>query len=644
MRSKPVLIVDDDTALRDSLADILRDEGYNPITTGTCAEALQIARQTEPGAALLDLKLPDGAGTTLLADLKKLDPDCICTIVTAYADLDSAVAALEKGAFQYLQKPVRPLELLNHLEKIYDILDLRAAKHQAEEKLRESENRFRAIFETAQDAIYMKDRDRKYVLINPNAENFLGFSAPELIGHTAEEFFDEDNAAMIRASDARVLSGETVEEERTRLINGVPLTFHVVRVPMQDGSGQVKGICAIARDITEKLKMEAQLAQAQKMEAIGTIAGGIAHDFNNILGAIVGYTELAQLDLSEGSATRAHLDAMLLAAKRATDLVKQILAFSHQDGQKAKPIDLIPIVKGCLELMRASLPTTINIHQQIASDLGVVSANSTQIQQVLMNLITNAAHAMSEKGGDLTVSLNNIDLDREQPVASGHLKPGPYVMFTVMDTGHGMDETTKKRIFDPYFTTKEKGVGTGLGLAVVQGIVTKAGGSITVESEPGEGATFRVFLPKIETEVAENKWRESQKPLPQGRECILYVDDEWSLVNIGQQVLKKMGYEVIARTNPLEALETFRAQPDKIDLVVTDQTMPNMTGDILARQIMQLKPGIPIIICSGFSEKINKEKAKSMGIRKFVMKPIVMMELAQTIRRILDENRLTSTT
>ena len=449
---------------------------------------------------------------------------------------------------------------------------------------------------------------------------------------------------MIRASDACVLSGETVEEERTRLINGVPLTFHVVRVPMQDGSGQVKGICAIARDITEKLKMEAQLAQAQKMEAIGTIAGGIAHDFNNILGAIVGYTELAQLDLSEGSATRAHLDAMLLAAKRATDLVKQILAFSHQDGQKAKPIDLIPIVKGCLELMRASLPTTINIHQQITSDLGVVSANSTQIQQVLMNLMTNAAHAMSEKGGDLTVSLNNIDLDREQPAASGHLKPGPYVMLTVMDTGHGMDETTKKRIFDPYFTTKDKGVGTGLGLAVVQGIVTKAGGSITVESEPGEGATFRVFLPKIETEVAENKWRESQKPLPQGRECILFVDDEWSLVNIGQQVLKKIGYKVIARTNPLEALETFRAQPDKIDLVVTDQTMPNMTGDVLARQIMQLKPGIPIIICSGFSEKINKEKARSMGIRKFVMKPIVMMELAQTIRRILDENRLTSTT
>jgi PAS domain S-box-containing protein len=636
--SKTVLIVDDDTALRDSLADILRDEGYNPITTGTCAEALQIVSQKKPGAALLDLKLPDGAGTTLLANLKKLDPDCICTIVTAYADLDSAVAALETGAFQYLQKPVRPMELLNLLERIFDIIDLRAAKYQAEERLRESENRFRAIFETAQDAIYMKDRNRKYVLVNPKAENFLGFPASELIGNTAEEFFSEDGAAVVRESDNRVLSGETVEEERTMLVKGVPLTFHVVRVPMHNTSGQVSGICVIARDITEKLKMEAQLAQAQKMEAIGTIAGGIAHDFNNILGAIVGYTELAQLDLTKGSTAKAHLDAMLIAAKRATDLVKQILAFSHQDGQKAQPIDLIPIVKTSLELMRASLPTTININSKIASDTGVVSANSTQIQQVLMNLITNAAHAMSEEGGDLTVSLENIDLDREQPAESGHLIPGRYARLTVMDTGHGMDEKTKQRIFDPYFTTKEKGVGTGLGLAVVQGIVTKAGGSIAVESELGEGTTFSVFLPRIGNEAEKIERNGTRKPLPQGRECILFVDDEWSLVNVGQQLLKKLGYKVIAKTNSVEALEAFRAQPDEIDLVITDQTMPDMTGDILARQILQLKPGVPVIICSGFSEKMNKEKARAIGIRQFVLKPIAMMELAQTIRRILDES------
>ena len=637
VRPKTVLIVDDDTALRDSLADILWDEGYEPVTTGTCAEAIQIARQKQPGAAFLDLKLPDGAGTTLLADLKRLDPECICTIVTAYADLDSAVAALEKGAYQYLQKPVRPLELLNLLEKIFDIIDLRIAKYQAEEKLRESENRFRAIFETAEDAIFMKDRNRKFVLINPKAEPFLGFPASALIGHTADEFFDQDNAKKVRASDIRVLEGETVEEDCVRLVDGVTLTYQVIGAPMYDASGQVSGICSIARDITDKLRMEAQLAQAQKMEAIGTIAGGIAHDFNNILGAIVGYTELAQLDLSEGSPTRAHLDAMLISAKRATDLVKQILAFSHQDWQIAKPIHLTPVVKECLELMRASLPTTINLQQKIADDPGVVRANPTQVQQLLMNLITNAAHSMEDEGGSIYVGLENINFDRQVLTTCGHLNSGAYLMLTVRDTGHGMDGATQKKIFDPYFTTKDKGVGTGLGLAVVQGIVTKAGGSIAVESEVGKGTKFRVYLPRIENEVAQSEPEVTPEPIPEGRECILFVDDETSLANIGEQILKKLGYEVIAKTNPREALEVFREQPDKIDLVVTDHTMPHMTGDKLARHILELKPGIPVIICSGFSESMNKKKAESLGVRKFVMKPLEMRELAETIRRILDE-------
>ncbi len=639
MRPKTVLIVDDDTALRDSLADILWDEGYDPITTGTCADAIQIVKEKLPGAAFLDLKLPDGAGTTLLADLKQIDPECICTIVTAYADLDSAVAALEKGAFQYLQKPVRPLELLNLLEKIFDIIDLRRAKFQAEEKLRESENRFRAIFETAEDAIFMKDQDRKFVLVNPKAETFWGFSASALMGHTVEKFSTEDNAKKDRESDARVLRGETVEEDCTRLVDGINRTYHVIRVPMNDASGRVSGICSIARDITDKLKMEAQLAQSQKMEAIGTIAGGIAHDFNNILGAIVGYTELAQLDLSKGSKTSAHLDAMLRSAKRATDLVKQILAFSHQDWQTAKPIQLTPVVKECLELMRASLPTTINIQQQLADDAGIVNANPTQIQQVLMNLITNAAHAIGAEGGDIYVKLENMHISDGHTISSVQLEIGPYVMISVNDTGHGMDEATQKRIFDPYFTTKEKGVGTGLGLAVVQGIVTKAGGSVTVESNVGKGTSFRVYLPRVEAEITESKLKVSTEPFPGGQECILFVDDEQSLAHIGKQMLQKLGYDVIAKTNPKEALAVFRENPDQIDLVVTDQTMPNMTGDKLAQKILGLKPGIPVIICSGFSEMMNKKRAKSLGVRKFVMKPLEMRELAETIRQILDESQ-----
>ena len=636
MTSKTVLIVDDDAALRDSLVDILRDEGYNPVSTGTCAEALAIARQNEPKAALLDLKLPDGSGTTLLAELKKLHPDCICTLVTAYADLDSAVAALEKGAFQYLQKPVRPLELLNLLEKVFDIINLKVEKYQAEENLRASENRFRTIFETAEDAIFMKNGNLEYILINPSAKRLFGLSASQMIGRRNEELFKDGAITRLRQIDSRVLAGEIIREEFTKQSKSGLMTFHTISVPIMNGAGKVAGICGIARDITEKLNLEAQLMQAQKMEAIGTLAGGIAHDFNNILGAIGGYAELAQFDIPESGTTKAHLDEIIKATKRASGLVKQILAFSRQDTIEAKPMHLIPIVKECLQLVRATLPATIEIHQKLESYPDLIIASPTQIHQLMMNLAANAAHAMTKAGGTLSIELENINLDSTMSSEYGHLKPGPYVMLTVEDTGQGMDETIKNRIFDPYFTTKEKGVGTGLGLSLVHGIVSKIGGEITVESELGKGTTFRVYLPRIDTGAVEKT--KPLNPIPEGRECILFVDDEEVLVDIGQKMLEKLGYKVIARTSSLEALEAFRAQADKIDLVISDLTMPNMTGDILAQELMRLKPDLPVIVCSGFSEQMNEQNARSMGIREFVMKPLVMRKLADTIRKVLDED------
>jgi PAS domain S-box-containing protein len=634
--SKTVLIVDDDAALRDSLVDILRDEGYNPVSTGTCAEALKIARQNEPQAALLDLKLPDGSGTTLLADLKKLHPDCICTLVTAYADLDSAVAALEKGAFQYLQKPVRPLELLNLLEKIFDIINLKIEKYQAEENLRESENRFRTIFETAEDAIFMKNSNLEYILINPSAKRLFGLSTLQMIGRRNEELFKNRAIERLRQIDSRVLSGEIIREEFTKQSKNGLMTYHTISVPIMNGAGRIAGICGIVRDITEKLSLEAQLLQAQKMEAIGTLAGGIAHDFNNILGAIGGYAELAQFDIPESGTTKAHLDEIIKATKRASGLVKQILAFSRQDRVEAKPMHLVPIVRECLQLVRATLPSTIEINLNLGSYPDLVIASPTQIHQVMMNLAANAAHAMTKTGGTLSVRLENINLDSTMSAEYGQLKPGPYVTLTVQDTGQGMDETIKSRIFEPYFTTKEKGVGTGLGLSSVHGIVTKIGGEITVESQLGKGTTFQVYLPRIATEAAEKT--KPLNPLPEGRECILFVDDEEVLVDIGQRMLEKLGYKVIARTSPLEALEAFRAQADKIDLVISDLTMPNMTGDVLAQELMRLRPDIPIIVCSGFSEQMNEQNARSMGIREFVMKPLVMRKLADTIRKVLDED------
>ena len=386
----------------------------------------------------------------------------------------------------------------------------------------------------------------------------------------------------------------------------------------------------------EKEKVQSQLRQAQKMEALGTLAGGIAHDFNNILGAIMGYTEIAQFDVAEESELKVTLDEVLKSAKRARDLVKQILAFSRQEDHELKPLQVHLIVKEALKLLRASIPTTIEIRQDIKSRSGMVMGDPTQIHQVLMNLCTNATHAMRGKGGALEVGLEDVDLDADAPVQYPDLKPGPYVRLTVSDTGHGIEPEAKDRIFDPYFTTKDKGVGTGLGLAVVHGIVKSHGGAITVYSELGKGTTFHVLFPGIESVDAEET--EVLEPLPKGDERILFVDDEEALVQIGQHMLRRLSYEVVPRTSSVEALEAFRAQPDKFDLVITDQTMPNMTGEMLAKELMSIRPDIPIILCTGYSELISKELAKAMGIREYVMKPLVIRKLATTIRKVLDKD------
>jgi CheY-like chemotaxis protein/two-component sensor histidine kinase len=299
-----------------------------------------------------------------------------------------------------------------------------------------------------------------------------------------------------------------------------------------------------------------------------------------------------------------------------------------------KPIHLTPVIKECLQLIRASLPSTIEIHQNLDISADLVIASSTQIHQLLMNLATNAGHAMAENGGSLSVTLEKVSLDGEQSAKYQNLSHGNYAVITVEDTGQGMDEATMNRIFEPYFTTKEKEVGTGLGLSMVHGIVTKAGGEVTVESKLGIGTTFRVYLPSVVTAYAEKK--EPPHPIPEGHECILFVDDEEVLVDIGQKLLEKLGYKVISATSPLEALDVFQARGEEIDLVISDLTMPNMTGDILARELMRLKPDIPVILCSGFSDKINRKNALDMGVREFVIKPLVLKKIADTIRKVLD--------
>ena len=384
---------------------------------------------------------------------------------------------------------------------------------------------------------------------------------------------------------------------------------------------------------TEKERLQHQLQQAQKMEAIGTLAGGIAHDFNNILTAILGYTEMILLELEPDHAISGNLKQVVKAGNRAKDLVNQILAFSRQSPQNIHLIKIQPIVKESLGLLRASLPKNIKIESSIESDLGGISADPTQIYQMLMNLCTNAAHAMEKEGDVLRIDLKNVEVGPDDMVPYPDLQPGSYVKLTVEDNGHGIDPSIQDRIFDPYFTTKAPGKGTGMGLSVVHGIVKSHGGAISLTSAPRQGSAFTVLFPRLERETI--SLDEEDKPLPRGEGNILFVDDEEFLVDLAQQMLKRLGYEVTACTDPVDALTLFRKNPKPFDLVITDLTMPKMSGEQVVRELTAIRPEIPIILCTGFSQHMTREKMRQIGVNNFLRKPLVIRDLAEAIARVL---------
>ena len=386
---------------------------------------------------------------------------------------------------------------------------------------------------------------------------------------------------------------------------------------------------------------ERQLQQVMKLQAIGTLAGGIAHDFNNILFPIVGYTELTMDEIEEGSPAKQNLKEVLKAANRAKELVQQILTFSRQGGKERKPLKVQFLIKEALKLLRATIPSTIEIECDVNEECGHIMGDPTQIHQVVMNLCTNAYHAMQEIGGTLKVTLKEVDISYEKSVERVGMKAGRHLELTVKDAGHGMSPEVLERIFEPYFSTKEPSKGTGLGLSVIHGIIKNHGGDISVNSQSGHGTTFVVYLPVIDDIDIEIEPVAAAVPT-QGKERILLIDDEKQIIDIEQQILERLGYKVTPKTDSQEALEEFAALPERFDLVITDMTMPKMTGEQLARKLMEIKPDIPVILCTGFNETITEEKALAMGIDKFVMKPIVKDELAYTIRTVLDAPKVQS--
>ena len=532
---------------------------------------------------------------------------------------------------------------LGYLEGV--VIDITKRK-QAEDALRESERKYSLLVQESPDAIISLDKKGNLLSFNPAAERKSGFSAEEVMGkHFAKiGVLAKQSIPKALKEFALVITGiERPPFELTIMRKNKSYLFMEANPRLIKHKGEKAWIQVTLRDITdrklveaEKKRLETQLRQSQKMESIGTLAGGIAHDFNNILYSIIGYTELALDDAERSTLLYNNLQEVLIAAKRAKDLVKQILTFSRQANQELKPLKVQLVVREALKLIRSSLPSTIEIKQNISNTCGLVIADPTQIHQVAMNLLTNAYHAMGDEGGELTITLKEVDLDVDD-LQDPSIAAGSYVCLTVADTGAGIDEYVLDRIFEPYFSTKEKDKGTGLGLAMVHGIIKSYGGNIRVYSEPGKGSAFHVYLPVVQTR-AERKELEVVSPVEGGTERILLVDDEVQIVRMEQQMLERLGYHVTARTSSIEALEAFRAVPDKFDLVITDMTMPNMTGVELAKKIIEIRPDFPMIICTGFSEKISEHKAKTMGVRGYVMKPVVKRELAKKIREVLDQS------
>ncbi len=695
-RKKPVILtIDDEIVIRESIKAYLEDSSYRVLEADNGRTGLKVFESEHVDLILVDLRMPVMDGLEFLSEVKKQAQGIPIIVISGTGDISDVVDALRLGAWDYQLKPIRDMSILLHsieksLERARLIeenkkyqVDLEELVSKKTQELSLINTRLRDVVETSKKLIGCGGIEESAFLIL----NEFGVHM-QAAGGSFYKVTESGLQLLANLDEGHALDWIPFPLKKGSVFNrimetGEPLYLtdlynddtinpsgwqnygdnSLLVFPISDGKGGIAAIISLhsrneppfvpqdreigailssysgealqKAHVSAALKnSESHLRQAQKMEAIGTLAGGIAHDFNNILAAIIGYTDLSLYAESCSGSLKRNLEQVKKASNRARDLVSQILAFSRTEEFKDDAVDIGPIVKEALKLLRATIPSSIEIRQDIPDGLGKIVTDPTKIFQVLMNLCTNAAHAMRNREGVLSVSFGKVEDGACPLVSVGNVKPS-CLRLTISDTGDGMAPEVRNRIFDPYFTTKEQGEGTGLGLAVVHGIVRSSGGEIEVESVLGEGSSFCLYFPSVADGVVIPEDVESAT-MPRGNERILFVDDETALAEMAGQMLEKLGYTVNVLSDSREAFDLFTSAPDAFDLLLTDQTMPDISGMDLAKKVLSLRPDLPVILYTGYSTAVDGNEARQIGIRQFLMKPLSMNVLAEVVRKTLD--------
>ncbi len=665
-----ILIVDDSPMMIGLLRTVLGQKGYEVLAATDGHKAIERAKAERPDLILLDILMPgmDGYETCRRLREQPETRDTPTIFLSALTETRDKTAGLDLGAVDYVTKPIDAPELLARIRTHLTLHDLRRSLREMnrtlEDKVRERTRELSATNEALLAEI--EEHRRTEARLRENKERLKEAQRIARVGHweidhvagtqawsdetyrifcvdpdegaSYETYLDQihpDDRARVKADHEDAVRNQGSFDATYRIIlrdGGIKHVHERCRTDC-DAAGHPLGTIGTCQDITERVRMEEEnrqlamrLQHTQKLEAIGVLAGGIAHDFNNILAAIIGYAEVSKIRHAQGGDVSESLDSVLNACIRARQLVRQIQTFSRQAETEVQPVSVRAIVKEALAFLRASAPANIELRSGIETASGVVLGDPTQIHQVMMNLCTNAVHAMKETGGVLDVRLDETTIEGDGSEADGGLKAGDYVLLTVGDTGRGIPPEILGRIFDPFFTTKRRGEGTGMGLSILHGIVEEMKGAVTVSSEVGEGTVFRVLLPRYERRARD---RASEAPaVKKGRGRILFVDDEPDILRSAREMLTAFGYDVVSAADGEGALRRFSEDPDAFDLVMTDLSMPGMSGLDLSKRIMAIRPGTPVALCTGFGADVTPETIEAAGVRQMIQKPLIAGELS----------------